>query len=171
MGGSPWTDAFGHHIWATLRIIDACALLDPEGLGATVPATDRTILDTARHLVGGDALYLSWLTDDRAFAIDAEAMDLAALRTTMLRNDAAWSALLGSGLDATTSIRDLDDYGYQRDAPAGIRLAQALHHGSDHRSQISTALTVLGVTPPAIDVWDYGNDTGRITDILLPSGG
>ena len=43
-----------------------------------------------------------------------------------------------------------------RDATIGIRLAQVLHHGSDHRSQISTALTTLGHAPPEFDVWAYG---------------
>jgi hypothetical protein len=35
----------------------------------------------------------------------------------------------------------------------------------DHRSQICTALTTLGVEPPAIDVWDFGIETGRITEV------
>ena len=51
----------------------------------------------------------------------------------------------------------------------GIRLAQALHHGTDHRSQICTALTSLGVEPPSIDVWDYGETTGRVSEIPAPS--
>jgi uncharacterized damage-inducible protein DinB len=51
----------------------------------------------------------------------------------------------------------------------GVRLAQALHHGTDHRSQICTALTSLGVEPPAIDVWDYGLANGRVTD-RMPTG-
>lgn len=37
----------------------------------------------------------------------------------------------------------------------------ALHHGTDHRSQICTVLTTLGVEPPEIDVWDYGMEKGR----------
>ncbi len=44
--------------------------------------------------------------------------------------------------------------------PAGIRLAQVLHHGTDHRSQICTALTTLGHEPPEIDVWEYGEVVG-----------
>jgi uncharacterized damage-inducible protein DinB len=35
-----------------------------------------------------------------------------------------------------------------------------LHHGSDHRSQICTALTVLGHAPPEFDVWAYGEEAG-----------
>lgn len=167
---SPLEDAFAHHLWATLRVLDACAALSAEQLGTIVPSTDRSILDTARHFVGGDALYLFWLTEDRTFVIDADAMDLAALRSAMARHEVGWSKLLSLDLDPDTVVKDIDeDYGYQRDAPVGIRLAQALHHGTDHRSQISTALTLLGVEPPAIDVWNYGIDTGRVTDILPPS--
>jgi uncharacterized damage-inducible protein DinB len=51
-------------------------------------------------------------------------------------------------------IRRRDD-GSESHATAGIRLAQAIHHGTDHRSQVCTALTTLGIEPPAIDVWDY----------------
>jgi uncharacterized damage-inducible protein DinB len=46
-----------------------------------------------------------------------------------------------------------------------IRLAQALHHGTDHRSQICTALTTLGVEPPFIDVWDFGGVDGRVVEL------
>ena len=59
--------------------------------------------------------------------------------------------------------------GSSTEAPVGIRLAQALHHGTDHRSQICTALTTLGVEPPPIDVWDFGVGDGRVVDITPPS--
>jgi uncharacterized damage-inducible protein DinB len=47
----------------------------------------------------------------------------------------------------------------------GIRLAQALHHGTDHRSQICTALTALGVEPPDIDLWAFGEQHGRVIEV------
>jgi len=52
----------------------------------------------------------------------------------------------------------------------GNRLAQALHHGTDHRSQICTALTTLVVEPPLIDVWDFGGEDGRVVEIEPPGG-
>ncbi len=52
-------------------------------------------------------------------------------------------------------VRHRDD-GPMSHALRGIRLAQFLHHGTDHRSQICTALTTLGIEPPEIDVWDFG---------------
>jgi uncharacterized damage-inducible protein DinB len=66
-----------------------------------------------------------------------------------------------------TEVDDKD--GSELDAVMGVRLAQALHHGTDHRSQICTALTSLGVEPPGIDVWEYGSATGRVVD--RPAGG
>ena len=55
-------DAFGHHVWATLRLLDACDPLSPEQLSSAVPGTYGSILDTMRHLVGSDAGYLAALT-------------------------------------------------------------------------------------------------------------
>jgi uncharacterized damage-inducible protein DinB len=47
----------------------------------------------------------------------------------------------------------------------GIRLAQTLHHGNDHRSQICTALTTLGVKPPALDAFSFGLQDGRVVEV------
>ena len=52
----------------------------------------------------------------------------------------------------------------------GLRLAQVVHHGTDHRSQVCTALTSFGITPPEIDLWAYGEATGRTRDVDLASG-
>ena len=69
-------------------------------------------------------------------------------------------------LDPDAVITEVDDDdGYQKQAPIGIRFAQALHHGTDHRSQICTAITTLGVEPPGIDVWDFGLDDGRVVEV------
>jgi len=162
-------DVLEFHSWANARILDACAMLDGAQLDGVVPGTDRSILRTLRHLIGSDAVYLLWLTEDPAFVIETKDMDLAALRSAMARNAAGWSKLLSADPDLDTPILDADAAGYRRTASVGVRLAQAVHHGSDHRSQISTALTVLGVEPPAIDVWEYGNATGRVIDIAPAS--
>ncbi|HWC71924.1 MAG TPA: hypothetical protein VG993_12240, partial [Actinomycetota bacterium] len=54
--------------------------------------------------------------------------------------------------------------GFQRWAPVGFRLAGTLDHGTDHRSQICTALTTIGVQPPRIGVMDFGSDVGRVME-------
>jgi uncharacterized damage-inducible protein DinB len=163
-------DAFAHHVWATLRLLDACIGLDAEQLASAVPGTYGTILETQRHLVGSDAWYLFTLTDDRDDLIDEDDMVLPELRTAMERHGGIWLRLLGQDLDPDAVLHEVDeDDGYQKDATVGIRLAQALHHGTDHRSQICTALTTLDVEPPAIDVWDFAAQDGRFVEIPAPS--
>jgi uncharacterized damage-inducible protein DinB len=92
-------------------------------------------------------------------------MDLAELRAAMEGHGAAWSAILADDPDPDAVLERHRDDGSETHAPVGIRLAQALHHGTDHRSQICTALTTLGVEPPFIDVWDFGLTDGRVVEV------
>lgn len=164
------SDAFRHHVWATIRVLDACADLRPEQLSTSAPGTYGSILETLRHVVGSDSWYLFDITGDRALRIEEDLMDLPELRTAMERDGEAWSALLAQDPDPDVVLKDVDeDDGYERDAPIGIRLAQALHHGTDHRSQICTTLTSLGVEPPGIDVWNFGVEVGRVVDVPPPT--
>ncbi|MGZ4150368.1 MAG: DinB family protein [Actinomycetota bacterium] len=157
-------DAFGHHVWATVRLIDACAALSPAQLETEAPGTYGSILGTMRHLVGADSSYLFVTSGGRTERIDEDAMDLAALRAAMEANGAGWTALLQQDLDPDVVLTRHRDDGSATEAPLGIRLAQVLHHGTDHRSQICTALTTLGVEPPSIDVWDFGDLDGRVVE-------
>jgi len=162
-------DAFGHHVWATLRVFDACMELDEEQLGTTVPGTYGSIRDTLRHLVGADASYLFVTSGGRTSRIDEERMNIAELRAEMSSHADAWTSVLASDLDPEAVLVRHRDDGSAMEAPVGIRLAQALHHGTDHRSQICTALTTLGVEPPSIDVWDFGAKDGRVVEISPPA--
>ena len=161
-------DSFEHHAWATLQMIDACAALAPEQLDTIVPGTYGSILDTIRHVVGGDSFYLANFGEETP-AIDEDGMDLADLRTNAERFGSAWLRFLARDLNPDENVHEVDDYGYQRDASIGLRLAQALMHGAEHRSQICTAITSLGIEPPPIDAWDFGEQTGRVVDIPPPS--
>jgi uncharacterized damage-inducible protein DinB len=167
MSRTTLTDAFDHHAWATLRLIDACAALPAERLATTVPGTYGSIIDTLRHLVGADSWYLHRCSGGRTSPIGEEeeaTMDLAALREAMTRQAAGWRDLVAGDLDPDDVILARYDDGSATHAPLGIRLAQVLHHGTDHRSQVCTAITSLGVEPPLIDVWDFGGAAGRITE-------
>ena len=165
MSKSLLEDAFGHHVWATLRLVDSCLALSPQQLETTVPGTYGSILETQRHLVGADSSYLFVTSGGRTPLIDEDRMGLPELRAAMESHGAAWSRLLGEDPDPDTVLKRRRDDGSETHAPISIRLAQALHHGTDHRSQICTALTTLGVEPPAIDVWDFGSQDGRVVEV------
>jgi uncharacterized damage-inducible protein DinB len=156
------SDAFAHHIWASLRVLDACAGLDEAQLASTVPGTYGSILDTLRHLVDGDVFYLDILRGGAPEPFDKDGSDIPTLRAIMAGHDRAWQDLVAGDLDPAVDIVEHEDSGYDTHAPLGIRLAQALYHGTDHRSQVCTALTALGVQPPEVEVWELARQDGRM---------
>jgi uncharacterized damage-inducible protein DinB len=169
MSRSLLDDAFAHHVWAILRLIDACLTLTPVQLDAAVPATDRSILTTMRHVIGNESFELFVASGERGSFIRADRLGLTELRAAMEDIGTGWSRLLDEGIDPDAVVREVDpDDGYQKHAPMGIRLAQALHHGTDHLSQICTALTMLGVAPPALDVFSFGLQDGRVVEVPAP---
>ncbi len=158
------TDAVDHHVWATLRLLDALDRLDDQQLATTVPGTYGSILDTVRHLIDSDASYLNLLSDGHYPRLDNDALDIAALRTEMERHAKGWTELVASDPDPDrVTVRTRPD-GSSTRAPVGLRLIQVIHHGTDHRSQICTALTTLGIEPPGIDVWSWARAHDRIED-------
>ena len=157
-------DAFAHHAWATDKLLDACEKLDIDQLGASVPGTYGSILETLRHTVGADASYLVLLSDGKASDIDEMAMDTRALRAAMRELGPVWQWLVAQDLDPDRSyIRTRED-GSTSTAPLGVRLAQVLHHGTDHRSQVCTALSTLGIEPPEIDAWAWADAEGKLSE-------
>ena len=158
-------DAFAHHMWATLQVMDVCADLEPDQLEATAPGTYGSILDTLRHIVAADSGYLFAMTGGKVQPIDEEQMDLAELRKATEGFASEYASLLATDLDPDQVVVRHREDGSETHAPLGIRLAQVVHHGTDHRSQVCTILTTLGVEPPMIDVWDFAYQDGRLTEI------
>jgi len=169
MKRSSLADAFGHHVWATVRVIDACRSLSPDQLESVVPGTYGSILSTLRHTVGADCSYLALLSNRRVAEIDEDALGLPELREAIERNGPIWAELVAGDLDPDETVVRRRDDGSESSAPLGVRLAQSIHHGTDHRSQVCTALTVLGIEPPEIDVWDFARSQDRLSE-TKPAG-
>jgi uncharacterized damage-inducible protein DinB len=167
-------DAFGHHVWATIRVLDACTGLDEAQLATIVAGTYGSIIGTLRHLVGGDVFYLDVLRGGTPEPFDEGTADIPTLRAVMEAHGPVWQRLVAGDLDPTTDVVEFENSGFETHAPLGIRLAQALYHGTDHRSQVCTALTSLGIEPPAIQAWDFAVEDGRMftiesTGVAAPS--
>jgi uncharacterized damage-inducible protein DinB len=165
MSGPMLADAFAHHNWAMLRLLDACADLTHEQLATTVPGTYGSIIDTMRHTVGADSWYLHRLgyVEVPIAEEDEAALDVAACRALAERHVPLWTTVAAADIDPNEVVIARRDDGSETHATKGLRIAQVLHHGTDHRSQICTALTSLGIEPPEIDLWAFGLETGRVT--------
>jgi uncharacterized damage-inducible protein DinB len=169
MPRSLFDDAFAHNVWATARLIDACAPLTAGQLATAVPGTYGSIIETLRHLVESDSWYLSFFRDSGIERVDEDAdVGLDRLRAAITANGALWDAVLAEGQDPDRRIEEVDD-GWRIRSAVGVRLAQVVHHGTDHRSQVCTALTTLGIEPPEIDVWAYAQATGRLRQVPPPA--
>ena len=46
-----------------------------------------------------------------------------------------------------------------------VVMVQAINHATEHREQIKSMLSSLGVTPPDIDGWDYAEAKNALTPI------
>jgi uncharacterized damage-inducible protein DinB len=162
-------DAFAHHNWATLHVIHACVPLSSEQLTAKVPGTYGSILETLGHLVSSDRSYLSLHSGGALDDVKDQGLDLSSMRGVMESNAPVWQEVLAADLDPDQVIVRRRDDGSESHAPLAIRLAQVIHHGTDHRSQVCTALTNFGIEPPAIDVWDFAEQDGRMRQVAAPT--
>jgi uncharacterized damage-inducible protein DinB len=46
-----------------------------------------------------------------------------------------------------------------------VLMVQVINHATEHREQISSMLSNLGVTPPDLDGWSFGEATQALTPI------
>lgn len=153
-----WADFYRHNLWANLHLLDACAQLTDEQLDASAPGTYGRIRDTLVHLFRAEASYLAQLTQrppERRLSPD-EFPGVEALREHARRS--------GEGLIAVATTVDPAHIlqgtyqGEPYEMPVIVPLMQAIHHAADHRSQIATALSQLGIEPPNLSVWAYDEE-------------
>lgn len=157
-------DAFRHNAWATRELLRVCRGLTGEQLDATTVGMYGSIIDTLRHIVSSEASYCTRLTGEEP-SWDRRAGEQPDLDTLARRSEelaARWERFLAEPFDAERNLVIRWPGGTRYDVPAGVVLAQALHHANEHRGQICAILTSIGVTPPELGVWEYAEATGRM---------
>ena len=144
---------FEHNNWANGQIIQACMALSDEQLDAQpASATVGSIRQALLHMVTSQRGYLAFLT------LPLEARPL---RTPIAFAELPQSARTsGEGLLALARgeqkpfgdrLRSHDGY----EVAPWVVMVQAINHATEHREQIKSMLSALGVTPPEIDGWSY----------------
>jgi len=152
-------ELFAQHEWANLRLIEACRRLSDDQLDATADGVYGSIRQTLVHLVAAEPSYVTRIGgtyDGPTFARGtAPGFDLL---EAMVRASARGLAERARAVDsAPFTFRSPED----EEIDASVVIAQALNHGADHRSQLCTILTTLGIEPPALDTWAWAEATGR----------
>lgn len=152
---------FEHNIWANLQIIETCSTLSDEQLDAQPSsATVGTIRETLMHFVRSQLGYLGILT------LPVEERTEISISFDELRESARAS---GEGLLAIArgereplkaQLQTRDGYSVE----PWVVMLQVINHATEHREQIKSMLTSLGITPPDIDGWDFG----EYVEALIP---
>jgi uncharacterized damage-inducible protein DinB len=159
---------FRHHAWASDKLLAACEGLPSDQLEFVVDGTFGGLGATLRHLVEAEERYVRGLRGQTAPGPDsARGIDrpvppeaLAPSVRVLRRRATASAAALIELAEVTppgaivTAVQDGE--------PAAIRaltfFIQALDHGSEHRTQVRHALTILGYDPPDLDGWAYDQE-------------
>ena len=69
-----------------------------------------------------------------------------------------------AGQDRQVQVTGDDPPGTWR-MPVSLFLLQAINHGTEHRSQVATILTQLGIEPPDTDGWAYFFASGHMVEV------
>ena len=151
---------FEHNNWANQKIIEACYALSEEQLDAEPHSvTKGTIRRTLVHLVSSQESYLRTLTVPVEERLQPRTVPFAELEESA-RSSGEGLLALASGeqkpFEAQLKTRD----GLYTEP--WVVMLQVINHATEHREQIKSMLSALGVTPPEIDGWDYGFATNTL---------
>jgi len=152
-------DLFRHNLWANLTLLDLCATLPDAILETVVPGTYGGIRETLAHLVGAEERYVAALhggPERRNPTLEETAPDLAALREHA-RQSGAGFVTYAETVEGNPNLR-VTWRSQSYEMPAALFLVQAINHATEHRTQIKTALTQAGITPPELDGWTWDDE-------------
>ena len=141
--------------WANAQVFAACLKLKPEQLNATNPGSYGTIRATMEHIIRGEAGYIGRLTGKRpqppfAWKTGAPLADVVAFASQVA------DALLDTiqTIPPEHIVHEEEDgniFEYQ----ARLLFIQVIDHGIEHRTNITTILSGLGLPALEVDGWGY----------------
>jgi uncharacterized damage-inducible protein DinB len=160
---SALVEIFRHNLWANLLVLDKCAELSEEQLDTEVPGTYGSILSTLLHIVGAEERYVDRLLE-RPWSPLREREDFkgfADLRAATQKSGEELIAI-AEKIDPNTILRGTNRDGQRYEIAAPVMLTQSINHATEHRTQINSVLTHLGIEPCDTDGWSYGDAHGQI---------
>ena len=154
---------FEHNNWANLCILEACAALSDEQLDTEPQSiTKGTIRRTLVHLVSSQHSYLRSLTLPLEQRQESVTIEYADLRESVRKSGEALLAFARGEQQPFQSPLQTRD-GYMVDA--WVLMVQIINHATEHREQINSMLSALGITPPDMDGWSYGEAAKALVPI------
>jgi uncharacterized damage-inducible protein DinB len=151
---------FEHNNWANQQTLAACSSLTDAQLDAhPVTATKGSIRRTLEHLAGSQEGYASYLLGTNIRSNWETAPSFAAISESLTRSGSALLALVQDQTKIpSTRLQTRDNFWVE----PWVLIVQIINHAHEHREQISSMLTALGITPPEFQGWMYGEVGGAL---------
>jgi uncharacterized damage-inducible protein DinB len=137
--------------WANTQIFAICQTLSADQLAAAAPGAYGTIRDTLRHLVHAEADYVARL-NGKPFKWEDQP-NLAGLAA--VAGQAAAGLLEAVQRIPPTHMVHEEEGSLTLDYQARVLFMQAIEHGIEHRTNITTILNGLGIPSPELYLWGY----------------
>ena len=149
-------DLHKHHVWANEQLLDVCESLSDEVLDADAQGTYGTVRDTLVHLVASEASYVKRIARRGEPEHPLKEGTFPGFAELKRRAHASGQELiaLAASMTANETV-SVDLFGQMIDTPFSVFFAQAINHGTEHRSHVCTILTQKSIEPPNLDVWEY----------------
>jgi uncharacterized damage-inducible protein DinB len=145
---------YEHNNWANDQIVAACAALTNEQLDAPPQsATEGTIRGTLLHLANAQLGYLRILTLPLEQRKERVNLKFGEVDISIKQSGEALLDLVKEGKYPADRLTTRDGHYVE----PWVVLVQIINHATEHREQIKSMLTAMGITPPSIDGWDYGD--------------
>jgi uncharacterized damage-inducible protein DinB len=158
---------FRHNTMMNRRLMEACRQLPPEQLGAMATGTYGSIGGTLVHIANSQVGYAARVLDtERPERLPEDPFPgFEALAERFAQGDAQLEeAAMQASQDRKVQVTGDDPPGTWW-MPVSLFLLQAVNHGTEHRSQVATILTQLGVEPPEMDGWTYFFESGHMVAV------
>lgn len=153
---SALTSLFDHNRWANLSLLETCRVLSGEQLGAVSAGAYGPIRDTLLHLAAAEERYVAIFTgrqrDDPVREGAFPGFEVLAAR---LAESGEALTRLASKVNAGDLLQG-SARGRPQPLRAGVVLVQIINHATEHRTNVTTILSQLGVEYPRVDGWAYG---------------
>jgi uncharacterized damage-inducible protein DinB len=141
--------------WANAQVFAACLALTEEQLAASAPGSYGSIHATLGHIIAAEADYINRLTGagpQPSFKWE----DRPGLDDIFAFSSIVASALLDAVQRVPPDhIVHEQEGSSTMDYKASLLFIQVINHGIEHRTNITTTLSALGLTAPEVDGWGY----------------
>lgn len=152
---------FRHNLWANLGLVKVCSILSDEQLQTGTTGGFGSIGDTLQHIVRSEESYIHRIRTGNPIARPDPVPQLSFDEMIeSLRRSGEGLIEWADKVQATDSVKVTWKDGQLVNVPKAVILVQAINHATEHRVQIMTILTQLGIEPPELSGWAYYDAQG-----------